>query len=132
MTTRLNRNAFIALTCFITLGLTQGLLADGYRNPPLTAEAIGKSGNAIVFTDDASAIAHNPANLAFQKDGSIVISLTLAHLEHTFTAGDTGKKAEADDPWQPLPNIFLSYPIGDSGAVFGLGVTTPYGPSFPI
>lgn len=127
MATRMNNNAFKALTCLVTVGLTQALLADGYRNPPLTAEAIGKSGNAIVFTDDASAIAHNPANLAFQKDGSIVVSVTLAHLEHTYTAGDTGKKAVADDPWQPLPNIFVSYPLGDSGAVFGLGVTTPYG-----
>ena len=30
--------------------------SDGYRNPPPTAEGIGKSGANMVFVDDASAI----------------------------------------------------------------------------
>ena len=127
MTTRLNNGALKFLVCLMTAGLGQNVMADGYRNPPMTAEAIGKSGNGIVFSDDASAAAYNPANLAFQKDGSFVGGLTFAHLEHTYTAGITGEKAVADDPWTPLPNIFLSQLLGESGVVFGLGITTPYG-----
>jgi len=107
--------------------MTLGAWADGYRNPPMTAEAIGKSGNAIVFTDDASAIAYNPANLALQTNISFVVDVTFAHTEHTYKDGVTSVEAEADDPWQPLPNIFVSAPLGDSGIALGLGITTPYG-----
>ena len=47
----------------ITLGaMAQALYADGYRNPPPTAEGIAKSGANSVFVDDASAISYNPAN----------------------------------------------------------------------
>lgn len=127
MTKQMNRIGFNVLTCLIAVGLESSLLADGYRNPPMTAEAIGKSGNAIVFADDASAATYNPANLAFQQNGSFVGSLTFAHLEPTYTAGITGDKAVADDPWQPLPNLFYSKPLDVANLVFGLGITTPYG-----
>ena len=56
---------------------SQSAMADGYRNPPPTAEGIGKSGVNSVWVDDASAISYNPANLAFQTNRSVVISLTV-------------------------------------------------------
>lgn len=111
----------------LLLALASSSMADGYRNPPMTAEALGKAGNAIVFTDDASAIEYNPANLAFQTNSSFVFSVTLAHAETTYNDGITGNSVKADDPWTPLPDVYFSSPLGDSGIAVGLGITTPYG-----
>ncbi len=132
MDTQRNRTG-LKTAIFLMLGaMVQGTCADAYRNPPPTAEGIGKSGANMVFVDDASAIFYNPANLAFQTNASVVLNVTLARSENTFdsaspTAG--ADKAVSDDPWQALPNLFFSMPIGDSGVVAGLGITTPFGQS---
>ncbi|MCF7848144.1 MAG: outer membrane protein transport protein [Kiritimatiellales bacterium] len=108
--------------------LVGSLYADGYRNPPPTAEGIGKSGANMVFADDASAIFYNPANLAFQTNVSVVLNATFARSENTYENG-AGQKAVSDDPWQVLPNLFVSVPLDDGVTTIGLGITTPYGQS---
>ena len=127
-----NASTYKMLT-FLTLGaMAHGVYADGYRNPPPTAEGIGKSGANMVFVDDASAISYNPANLAFQDKASIVVDITLARAENTFDSSSPSAgadKAVSDDPWQALPNLFFSMPIGDSGFTAGLGISTPFGQS---
>lgn len=115
------------VSVLLLLAFEFGSYADGYRNPPMTAEALGKSGNNIVFADDASAVEYNPANLAFQTNESIVLSVTLAHSDTTYNDDVTGRSVSPDDSWTPLPNIFLSNPLGDSGIALGLGITSPYG-----
>lgn len=118
---------YIALFIGIT-GLAGQVLADGYRNPPMTAEGVGKSDANKVFVDDASAIAYNPANLALQENASVVVDVTFARQETEFTSSTPGiSKAESDGDWNTLPNIFVSLPAADSGFTFGLGITTPFG-----
>ena len=51
----------------LALGAVSGAYADAYRNPAPTAEGIAKSGAMMIFSDDASAISYNPANLAEVK-----------------------------------------------------------------
>ena len=101
--------------------------ADGYRNPPPTAEGIAKSGANSVWVDDASAISYNPANLAFQTNASVVVSLTMARTENTYTPLGSPASFDSDGNWNYLPNIYYSQPIGDSGWAVGLGITAPYG-----
>lgn len=101
--------------------------ADGYRNPPPTAEGIGKSGVNSAFVDDASAISYNPANLALQTNASVVVGLTLARTENTYSPPIPGVSFESDGDWNYLPNVFVSMPVGEGGLAFGLGITTPYG-----
>lgn len=114
------------ITLLGLLAATSGTaMADGYRNPPPTAESIGKSGVNMVFVDDASAISLNPANLAGLESSSFVSALTLAHTESTYH-GPAGN-AVPDDPWQPLPNVYYAMPVGENGLVAGLGITSPYG-----
>ena len=56
-------------TCVVLFALGGVLLpglsvrADGFRNAPDTAAAIGLAGNNIAWVDDASAVFFNPANL---------------------------------------------------------------------
>ncbi len=102
------------------------VVADGYRNPPPTAEGIGKSGVNMAFVDDASAISYSPANLAMQTNKSFVISATFARTESTYTPIGGGD-IKSDGDWNILPNIYYSQPIGDKGLVAGIGINTPNG-----
>jgi long-chain fatty acid transport protein len=113
----------IGLIFIATIGVAYG---DGYRNPPPTAEGIAKSGVNSVWVDDASAISYNPANLAFQTNQSVVLSLTLARTENTYTIPSLGSY-ESDGDWNVLPNIYCAVPVGDNGWSAGLGINTPYG-----
>lgn len=115
------------LTFSALMAAVQGAYADGYRNPPPTAEGIAKSGAHTVFVDDASAISYNPANLAFQTNQSLVIATTLARTENSYSPPIPGVSFESDGDWNVLPNLYYSLPIGENGFVVGLGITTPYG-----
>lgn len=101
--------------------------ADGYRNPPPTAEGIGKSGVNSVFVNDASAISYNPANLALQTNASLVVAVTLARTENRYSPPIPGASFESDGDWNVLPDIYYSQPLGESGIAVGLGITAPYG-----
>jgi long-chain fatty acid transport protein len=109
----------------VSCTMAASLFADGYRNPPPTAEGIAKSGANMVFADDASAISYNPANLAFQTNASVVVAATFARSENTYYPAPP-VKIVSDDPWVLLPNLYASAPISD-GVVAGLGITTPFG-----
>ena len=118
------RNGLIAYV--LVFAVVNAAYADGYRNPPPTAEGLGKSGANIVFADDASSIFYNPANLADLESMSVVLGVTLARSETTYTSALTGGISPEDD-WVALPNFFIGAPVGDNGFAVGLGITTPYG-----
>lgn len=111
----------------ITFVSTQ-LFADGYRNPPPTAEGIAKAGAHSVFVDDASAVSYNPANLGMQTGQSLVVAATFARAENTYTPFGSPVSFSSDADWNVLPNLYYAAPVAD-GMVVGLGVTTPYGQS---
>jgi len=114
------------LACgLVSMGVLQAV-GDGYRNPPPTAEGIGKSGVNSAFVDDASAISYNPANLAFQTNASFVASLTFARTENSYSP-PAPLSFESDAEWVVLPNIYYAQPLGGSGMSLGLGITTPHG-----
>ncbi len=100
--------------------------ADGYRNPPPTAEGLAKGSANAAFVDDASATFYNPANLGMQTEKSLVVAGTFARSETTYSPLP-GVELKSDDPLQVLPNIFYSQPVGLEGLVVGLGLSTPYG-----
>lgn len=118
---------FKVLTFLTAMALAQGAWADGYRNPPPTAEGIAKSGANMVFVDDASSIFYNPANLTDLNKASVVFDLTLARTESTYTSAYSGQKATSDADWNALPNLFIGAPVGDNGFAVGLGISTPFG-----
>lgn len=101
--------------------------AHGLRNPPEGAAALGHDGGKVVLVDDASAIAHNPANLADLKQGQVLPAVTLIHSDTKFTS--PAGSAETDDPWKVLPNVFAAWPVDKGNYVVGFGLTTPFGQS---
>ena len=101
-------------------------LAEGFRNPPPGTQNLGRAGARAAHIDDASSIAHNPANLLDVPTAEVQFAPTLVFIEAEYTSV-AGVKAETKEPWKILPNLFASIPIQDGRLAFGLGITTPYG-----
>ncbi len=117
------------LTLTTLLLLSMEVRADGFRNPPAGAAAQGRIGGRIAYTTDASAVAHNPANLVEMTVPEVQSGLTMGYSKTEFT-GPTGERSESEDPWAALPSVFAVYPGGEGGAwVFGGALLSPYGRS---
>lgn len=102
--------------------------ADGFRNPPEGAAALGKAGVSSVFVEDASALSHNSARLAEIEQAQLQVSLTLASSHTEFDSPVLGS-AETKSSLALLPNVYYATPLGDQGWVGAIGLTTPYGQS---
>ena len=107
------------------LVLCLGVRADGFRNPPETAAALGKAGKCIVWVDDASAVFYNPANLSDVSARQLQLSGLVGYssAEYSGAFGDT----ETDAPWSVLPALALAWPLSRQDLCIGLGVHVPYG-----
>lgn len=107
----------------------QAAWADGFRNPPDTAAALGKAGNHIVWVDDASAVFYNPANLVDVQSRQIQIS-SLVGYSHAEYSGQLGW-TETEKPWGVLPAFALAWPLLKTDQItdlaLGFGVHVPYG-----
>jgi len=106
--------------------LNQSIEAEGFRNPPPGAFDLGRAGGRIAQVDDASAAAHNPANLVDLDSPEIQFSPSIVYISADYTS-PTGQTAESTDPWKFLPNLFATAPLADGQVALGLAVTTPYG-----
>jgi long-chain fatty acid transport protein len=100
--------------------------ADGYRNPPESASALGRGGGRIADTSDASAVTVNPANMADMDRPSVMTSIMIGYAERQFT-GPTGIREKTKDPWAYLPSAYGVMPIAGGDHVLGVGITIPFG-----
>ncbi len=125
------RRCAFAVVLAVALGepLADPAGAEGFRNPPAGAAALGRAGGKIALADDAAAIEHNPANLVNLTNAQVQVSLTAARSEVKFTSGLTGLTDKTEDPWKLLPDVFASMPLQGNKVALGLGITTPYGQS---
>jgi len=99
--------------------------ADGYRNPPSTAAALGMGGNDRVWVDDASAILVNPANLVDVSNRQVQVSGMVGYSQASLNS--QYGTFETRDPWSFLPELALAWPLPQEGITAGLGVSVPYG-----
>ena len=114
---------------FLSLAVTAAALtpmvhADGFRSPTLGSQGLGASGARFAYIDDASSIAHNPANLVELKEWEASAEPTIVHHRVEYESG--GARAHTIDPWKILPHLFVGGPVNDRVSA-GLGVTVPYG-----
>lgn len=107
----------------------QTLCADGFRNPPDTAAALGKSGNDMVWVDDAAAALYNPANLVDVPSRQVQLSALVGY-SHVDYNGKLGR-TETERPWGLLPGFALAWPLHEkderTDLALGLGMHVPYG-----
>lgn len=111
----------------LVVGMAVTGYANGFRNPPEGAAALGRVGGKVALADDAAAVSHNPANLTELKKQEVEVSLTLINTETKYTSPMGSAKTE--DSLKYLPNLFYATPIEGTKLAAGIGVTTPYGQS---
>ncbi len=117
----------LALTALMVCTVVNSALANGFRNPPEGAAALGRSGAKITQVDDPSAVAINPANLAGARKMDAGAGVTLIQSSVEFRGSD-GRRDETDDSIKAIPNVFGVVPLqGKGGWVFGIGLTSPWG-----
>lgn len=125
MNTSLKMNVPVILSGILLAG---SAFADGFRNPPEGAAALGKIGGHYAWMDDASAAAHNPANLADMTQTMVSASATFGYGVKEFTTL-AGQTVESENPWSVLPNAFAVLPLEGGDWTAGIALTTPYGRS---
>jgi long-chain fatty acid transport protein len=101
--------------------------ANGFRNPPEGASAFGHNGGKLILTEDASTIAHNPANAARMTNSQALVAATVINTETDFSSPMVSDSTE--DSLKVLPNVFAVMPIENTRYVAGIGLTTPFGQS---
>lgn len=100
--------------------------AQGYAVYEQSACMTGRGGAGVASPcPDASAISYNPAGLSFDTV-HIGLGGALVSPRATYTAWDTNKESFLNVRWYPVPNLYVSAPLGKRLAV-GIGVFAPYG-----
>ncbi len=102
--------------------------ANGFRNPPESAAALGQGGGRTALIQSPAALALNPANLAGVEAPTLEASYTYIRGKATFTDLTGMRRGSTRANSKHLANAFFAGPIDDR-VVLGLGITTPYGQS---
>lgn len=101
-------------------------VAQGYAVYEQSACMTGRGGAGVASPcPDGSAINYNPAALSFDKV-QIALGGALVSPRATYTAWDTNKESLLNVRWYPVPNVFVSAPLGKRLAA-GIGLFAPYG-----
>ena len=100
--------------------------ADGYRNTPEGARAIGAFGGHRAFADDANATIHNSANLVDLEAPMIQINTAVGYGWNKFSGSGLSDKTE--NSMYAIPGFSAAWPINDRFAV-GLATYVPFGRS---
>ncbi len=117
------------LVWVLAVVMTAGVaLADGYRNPPEGAAALGRGGARTVYADDASVVTHNPAAMTDLKGGAVTPSVTFGFSQVDYTSAYGGSES-AEAGRSVLPAVYGILPLGDGSSVAGVAIHSPYGQS---
>jgi len=107
----------------------QEVVANGFRNPPSGAAALGRVGGRIAQLDDVSSLVINPANVADLEGTSVQASYMVVHSDAEFSSPD-GRSADTRDKDKHIPSLFGATRIdGDHPLVVGVAVSSPWGQS---
>lgn len=120
---RMRTAAVVAVGCLASVVV----LADGFRNPPEVAEALGRSGGRVAHLEGPGAIFNNPANIVGTGEASGCVSV-LAGVSEADYEGPLGK-AETDSSVSFLPAVAGVMPLKDRAVWIGAGVHVPFGRS---
>ncbi|MBI9021245.1 MAG: outer membrane protein transport protein [Verrucomicrobia bacterium] len=116
------------LTLFVLFIFAQGsLLADGFRNLPEGASAIGAFGGHRAFADDANATIHNSANLVDLEQPMVQINTVVGYGQNKFQA--VGFADKTDNPWFLIPGFSVAAPLQDGKYAIGFATYVPFGRS---
>jgi len=122
------KNVWRVWTAGVAVGLLAGtVVGEGFRNPPEGAAALGRGGVRFVYADDATAAAHNPANLVELGEPCAAASVTVIDGTKEFTSPLDNRKTESKTPMSVLPGVYASWPLQGGDYAAGLAISSPYG-----
>ncbi|HKL23112.1 MAG TPA: outer membrane protein transport protein, partial [Tichowtungia sp.] len=101
--------------------------ADGYRNPPEGAAAIGAFGGHRAFADDANAVIHNSANLVDLEQPMLQFNSTIGYGESEFSGAIGSDRTE--DPWFAFPGLSIAAPFNEGKYALGFSSYIAFGRS---
>ncbi len=115
------------LTILLLLIFAQAsVFADGYRNPPEGARAIGAFGGHRAFADDANATIHNSANLVDLESPMLQINTTFGYGRNKFSGLGSDK---TENPYFAIPGFSIAAPLKDGKYAVGFSTYVPFGRS---
>ena len=103
------------------------VFADGYRNTPEGARALGAIGGYRAFADDANATIHNPANLVDLEAPMVQINTTLGY-GHNRLSNAFGS-AKTEDTFYAIPGFSIAAPLKEGKYAVGFAAYVPFGRS---
>ncbi len=125
-------NIFVKKQTLITITLLfifaqASVFADGYRNPPEGARAIGAFGGHRAFADDANATIHNSANLVDLEQPMVQINATFGYGRNKFSGGIGSDQTE--NPYFAIPGFSVATPFKEGKYAVGFSTYVPFGRS---
>lgn len=111
---------------FLVVSLSQ-VCAQGFRNPPEGARAIGAFGGYMTFVEDADTVIHNPANLMYNESQTVQLNLLGGYGRNTYNRPSITRQ-KTRSPYFALPGMAAAIPINERFAM-GFAVYVPYGRS---
>ena len=123
----LNKKNITILTTSLLSIIVQSSFADGYRNPPEGAAAIGAFGGHRAFADDANATIHNSANLVDLEQPMLQINTTFGYGETEFHGAVGNDRTE--NPLFTIPGFSVAVPFDEGKYAVGFASYVAYGRS---
>ncbi len=127
MISKLRLTKVSILVFFSTFLISSILLADGFRNPPEGARAIGAFGGHRAFADDANANIHNSANLVDLKQPMLQYNVTAGYGRTSFE--NAASSDQTENPFFAIPGFSAAVPFKEGKYAVGLSTYIPYGRS---
>lgn len=127
MISKLRLTKVSILVFFSTFLISSILLADGFRNPPEGARAIGAFGGHRAFADDANANIHNSANLVDLKQPMLQYNVTAGYGRTSFE--NAAGSDQTEKPFFAIPGFSAAVPFKEGKYAIGLSTYIPYGRS---
>ena len=115
----------------LALGLSTPTLGAGFGFFEQGSKAMGLAGAFTAQADDPSALFHNVAGIAFQKERALSVGTTLTSLGDSTFAGEPpfpGPTAtgEQEDNLLTPSHVYYVQPLGEDWTL-GLGLNNPFG-----
>lgn len=122
-----NNHRLPVITFLLFIFVQTHALAEGYRNPPEGAAAIGAFGGHRAFADDANATIHNSANLVDLEQPMLQFNTTIGYGETEYN-GVVGQD-RTEDPWFAFPGFSIAAPFNEGKYALGFSSYIAYGRS---
>jgi long-chain fatty acid transport protein len=113
-------------TFLFSAALTTTTMASGFRLPEVSAAGTALSNALVANPDVPGALPYNPAVMAFQKEGQLLVGAVLVQPDISVEPdAGTASSSQGKDS-VPIPNVFVTKHI-DNNWSWGIGMNAPFG-----